>query len=723
MNKYVKYKCLTYMTLFLVGKFKHRYFDEKEKKFSKPKNNFSSKVCVPPTIDDWNDLFKNFKTSEKVNSRYDIIVPVFDGFAETARCLYSVLRAKSKLKFELIVINDCSPNKDITSLLYQLSEKKLITLLTNESNLGFVKSMNLGMLLHTDRDVIWLNSDTEVFDFWIDRIINISKLDDSIATVTPVSNNATIFSYPSMGLDFAYDYLISDKQLDELCSSNFSNTFFEVPTGVGFCMYVKRSALNRCGVLDEIFGMGYVEENDLCQRFISYGFKNVVTPSTFIRHYGHVSFKTSSILRMQNNLKILISRYPFYYKDVDTWINFDPLRHCRIALDYYILKKICDIESDGKLNILFVSHNRGGGTEKFLNEHISKLNLKGINSYILIPTDKPFIGKIVTKKQDHFFNLNSIDCRLGYDDLSYFITLAKINVVHIMSLVDWSYELADSIIELRNIHKFKLFTYIHDYHWCCSNIDLHKKHYQVCLNPKDSNCKDCNIINSNKSQNIYRERKSLQNILEFSDEIFAPSFDTKKRIESFYDRINVKVIPHSENFRDLRVLKNTTESNFTICALGALNINKGSSILISLYRYLNENNIAANIKVVGYIEPTCDGIACTGAYKTNDLKRLLNDINPSIIFIPSIWPETYSYTLSEALLTGIPICCFDLGAQSERLKKIGLEYCVISQEYIENPSMILSSMKKIVGLWNWPEKEIRESFDYDNFDKFYGCCL
>jgi hypothetical protein len=71
-----------------------------------------------------------------------------------------------------------------------------IALERNERNLGFVRSVNRGMALHPDRDVVLLNSDTEVANDWLDRLQRSALSQPDIGTVTPFSNNATICSYP-----------------------------------------------------------------------------------------------------------------------------------------------------------------------------------------------------------------------------------------------------------------------------------------------------------------------------------------------------------------------------------------------------------------------------------------------------------------------------------------------------------------------------------------------
>ena len=43
-------------------------------------------------------------------------------------------------------------------------------------------------------------------------------------------------------------------------------------------------------------------------------------------------------------------------------------------------------------------------------------------------------------------------------------------------------------------------------------------------------------------------------------------------------------------------------------------------------------------------------------------------VQADLVFLPSTWPETYCYTLSIALRSGLPVVVFDLGAQGRRVK-------------------------------------------------------
>ena len=126
----------------------------------------------------------------------DVIVPVYKGRAETLRCLYSVLAASCSTSFELIVINDASPDEQLVKELQRLAGQGLVHVAGKFAESRLCPYCQSWHGLHQDRDVVLLNADTEVFDGWLDRLQQAASRHPRTGTVTPLSNNATICSYP-----------------------------------------------------------------------------------------------------------------------------------------------------------------------------------------------------------------------------------------------------------------------------------------------------------------------------------------------------------------------------------------------------------------------------------------------------------------------------------------------------------------------------------------------
>lgn len=234
----------------------------------------------------------------------DIIIPVYRGLDETKECILSLLPGMPDWA-RLIVVNDCSPEPALTQWLREQASPLGFELYENEKNKGFVGTVNFGMALHPDRDVLLLNSDVEVANSdWLERMRLAAYRHERVASLTPFSNNATICSFPHFCQDNALFAELDVNALDRLFSTlPLEDELVEVPTGVGFCMYIRRDCLDAVGYFDEqTFGKGYGEENDWCQRAHKLGWKNYHQLNVFAYHKGGSAFKKKGILARLEHL-------------------------------------------------------------------------------------------------------------------------------------------------------------------------------------------------------------------------------------------------------------------------------------------------------------------------------------------------------------------------------------------------------------------------------------
>ena len=270
----------------------------------------------------------------------DVIIPVYKGLAETRRCIESVLAARQREPFATVVVDDASPEPEIARYLDGLARDGRIELVRNEHNVGFVQSVNRAMALHADRDVVLLNSDTEVANDWLDRLRAAAYSHDKVATATPFSNNATICSYPFEGWNGAVPGTLGLAELDRLfAGTNAALTLF-IPTAVGYCMYIRRAALAEVGLFDaERYGRGYGEENDFCMRAGKAGWRHVLAADVFVYHEGGVSFSHERFALIRAAGEVLVAAHPEYHRLVHDFILADPARRFRDAIDLARMKR------------------------------------------------------------------------------------------------------------------------------------------------------------------------------------------------------------------------------------------------------------------------------------------------------------------------------------------------------------------------------------------------
>jgi GT2 family glycosyltransferase len=264
----------------------------------------------------------------------DVIIPVYKGLAQTRRCVESVLANAQATAFEIVAVDDASPEPAIARYLDELAAARRITLVRNDKNLGFVQSVNRGMALHSDRDVVLLNSDTEVANDWLDRLRKAAYAYPDVGTVTPFSNNATICSYPFEGWASGAPGTLGLAALDRLFATTNAGRTVDLPTAVGFCMWIRRGCLDQVGLFDaERFGRGYGEENDFCMRASGAGWRNVLAGDVFVYHEGAVSFSGERLALTENAGKMLVELYPDYLRKVREFLRYDPAGTLRAAVD------------------------------------------------------------------------------------------------------------------------------------------------------------------------------------------------------------------------------------------------------------------------------------------------------------------------------------------------------------------------------------------------------
>lgn len=266
----------------------------------------------------------------------DIIMPVYNGFFHAKRAIQSIIK-NSDIKCNFVIIDDCSTDKKVFDFLKNLksyNDLVQIKIMRNKENIGFVKTVNKG-LLDSKNHCIIVNSDIVVPENWLSRMIMPLKKDSAIASATPYSNSATICSFPEINKD----NLIEESSVDRLDSvfEKMNLPYVEIPVGVGFCLLMNRNAINDIGYLDQdTFEKGYCEEVDWCLRAKKSGWKNIHLQNLFVHHFGRASFGSESVKLSEINNKKFLKKHPDYNLMLKEFLDKDPAKINRIK----ILKKI-----------------------------------------------------------------------------------------------------------------------------------------------------------------------------------------------------------------------------------------------------------------------------------------------------------------------------------------------------------------------------------------------
>lgn len=263
----------------------------------------------------------------------DVIVPVYNS-SEHLRRLLATLFERTDERHRILLADDGSTEPAVARLLAAAAARPNVRLVGTAANRGFIATVNAAMA-ETTGDAVVLNSDTEVPPGWLDRLLQPIEQDATVASTTPFSNAAQIFSVPVPDRDHALppdlDVAAVDAAFARLRPDPGSE--LEAPTAIGFCMGISRRAWQAVGPFDaEAFGRGYCEETDWCLRARAAGWSNRLVPNLFVFHTHGGSFADRERKALlERNLATLHRRWPDYYRRLADFRRRDPWRCYRSA--------------------------------------------------------------------------------------------------------------------------------------------------------------------------------------------------------------------------------------------------------------------------------------------------------------------------------------------------------------------------------------------------------
>jgi glycosyltransferase involved in cell wall biosynthesis len=552
----------------------------------------------------------------------------------------------------------------------------LATKLENPTNRGFVASVNRGMALHPERDVLLLNADTLLpSSNWLQRLRTAAYSHPRIATVTPFSNRATICSLPLPNVDNDLPPGHSVDSLDALCAQTNPGLVVEIPTAVGFCMFIKRAALNEAGLFDaERWAKGYGEENDFCFKAASLGWQHVAACDVFIQHHGSVSFQGEKAARVEANLAQLNALYPDYPVTIQRFLRRDPLAAARnrVAIQFH------SPYHKGKKpepQTLHITHAWGGGIEHHVNLTCAQ------SGYLLRPTRE---GQVELTHPASGFALRLAMADLASLSPAVLDGLRQLNI-HAIHYHQWI-GLPAAIWNLPQALGLAYDFSVHDYYSFCPRVVMLDHTGQFCGQAPVSRCTICLKARPLEAEIdiAYRQLGATPEAwrgfhaehLARARQIIAPSKDAASRFSKAFPLKQVVVKPHEPPWKTAPRFKPLPKPGqaLRIAVIGAIGPQKGYDQLLALAQMAETEAPQLRFYIVGYTQDdtpfeALGNVQITGKYKPHELQPLLAELDCHLALFLSPWPETYSYTLSEAVAAGLLPVAPDLGALRERMTK------------------------------------------------------
>ena len=638
----------------------------------------------------------------------DIVVPVYGACDDLVRCVDSVL-AHTRDGYRLLLIDDASPDPRIAAYFDALAARGLrqLVLLANPVNLGFTGTVNRGIAVGgpAGGDVVLLNSDAVVTSGWLDALLRCAASNPHIGTITPFSNNAEICSFPVFCADNRWADGADPEPVRRALARSAVPTYPELPTGVGFCMFIRRELIQGIGVFDEAaFGRGYGEENDFCLRGFRAGWRNVLCDDAFVLHTGARSFSADKVALAAANLRTLCARHPHYEAMVHDYVARDPLRPLRDAALTQLAR-----ESSPQIGVLHVIHGMGGGTERHVRTLIDATRAD-FRHFLAVVTDPAW--RVEEHAGDggmrtHAF-VRGADESLR-DLLGGISATFGIGVVHLHNVMNCRDGIGDALQGLGVPYGCT----VHDLSFTCPTVTLQRADGLYCGGETDiAACRRCLAAQAAYAGiDIVAWRATHRNILAGAAFVLAPSQWAADLVGRYFPGIAIDVVPHGllavastsltrvagapDGARPTTAVLLPVDEVPTVAVVGAIGPDKGARRLERLVELARAR--AANVRfvLIGYLDVLQQPwqsedarFTVHGQYQPRELAALLAHYRARLAVYPSAGPETFSYTLSETWAAGLPALVPPFGALAERVAATGAGFAWSIDEWRDEERML-----------------------------------
>ncbi|MGJ8609451.1 MAG: glycosyltransferase family 2 protein [Octadecabacter sp.] len=635
------------------------------------------------------------------DSAITIVLPIYNAFDLVQECLERVQRY-TDLHWHLVVIEDCSTDMAVRPWLADWVTKTnaatpgRVTLIENAQNRGFIGSVNSGFEVALTRGdhVVLLNSDALMPDAWASRLIQPLLTEPNAASVTPMSNDAEIFGAPVMCVPVTLSP--GEGDLIDRTAATFTGDgcVIEAPTGVGFCMAMHIDALRRYPQFDTTFGRGYGEEVDWCQKVRADGGRHLGLASLYVEHRGGQSFGSAAKLELiARNNGVIANRYERYDAEVQDFITHDPLYTPRLALALAWVAARAD--GQGHALPVYMAHDLGGGAEHYLQRRIADDMAAG-------GTDRADVAVVLRVGGPWRFQIevhSTVGVTKGAtDDFSVVQQLLKpaqaLHLVYSNGVGDPDpVALPGFLLDLKRTEKDSIEVLFHDFFPLSPSYTLLDQNNRFEGVPAASLRNRAHETRRPDGTQVTLAdwRAAWGALIAAAEDVVVFAQDSFDHVRAAYPQANPTVLRHTLGHTPDLIAAPETDGAPVIGVLGNIGAQKGANVLVQLGAQVAPKGLV----VIGNVDPAFDVGPHTivhGDYDLTDIEALALKYRISGWLIPSIWPETFSYTIHECLATGLPVWCFDLGAQAEALKRAvdhGARGGVLPLDWIDEPQKIL----------------------------------
>jgi glycosyltransferase involved in cell wall biosynthesis len=257
-----------------------------------------------------------------------------------------------------------------------------------------------------------------------------------------------------------------------------------------------------------------------------------------------------------------------------------------------------------------------------------------------------------------------------------------IDLAHIHSLVGSG----DDLLQILQGASIPYCYSVHDMYLACPTVYLINSDGEYCNATTDNTvCRQClSKIDSLENIDIERWRARYGAFLDKASKVIAPSRWARDTLTKYYPGIKVDLAPPWPGLQPNKparpfpeVFQLPADELRHIGVLGAIGPEKGARHLEAMVARIRERRLPLRMVVVGYTDrdqrfQSGDKVLTIhGPYQREEIEALFDHYRIAVLVFPTIWPETFSYTLSEGWMSGRPALVPPKGALQERIIATG----------------------------------------------------
>jgi glycosyltransferase involved in cell wall biosynthesis len=219
---------------------------------------------------------------------------------------------------------------------------------------------------------------------------------------------------------------------------------------------------------------------------------------------------------------------------------------------------------------------------------------------------------------------------------------------------------------------------------------------------------------------VKTRRQYIDYLFRIVDRVITPSFYVKDIFLGLYngfanEKCTVIEFGVDKNILHSNSVKSTRKNNgkVNLAFLGNFLHYKGNRTFLELLKHY-KNSDSIDFSIIGNIfdpslVPSYKNLTVAGGYTRDKVMKKIQQINPDIILLLSNWPETFSYTLSEAIAGSLPVIATDCGALRERVTKEAVGYLVPVEDPIPRIVEIVEDLKHHPEIIQFLRKRVFEA--------------